>query len=121
MLEWVGKAARHATVLIARPTSVSSLVMARDTLGKRIERLRKLTELSARDLDFLAGLHSNHVRAIETGQIADISGRTLLAIAGVLGVSLDFLYAGDGKSPSPRAVRRAVAHAQRVALRKTGT
>lgn len=97
--------------------------MGRETFGGRIERLRGLAGLSARELDALAGLRAGHTRSIETGAIGPaISARTLSQIADVFDVSIDWLFNGTGPAPKDESVRKAVASTQRRAGRqKTGT
>lgn len=97
--------------------------MTRETLGGRVERLRGLTGLSARELDALAGLRAGHSRMIETGRVqGGIEARTVSQIAGVFGVTIDWLYEGVGTAPTAEALRKAVTAAQRRAGRqKTGT
>lgn len=94
--------------------------MPRETLGGRIERLRGLTELSARELDGLAGLRFGHTRLIETGHVKDVNSATLSSIAEVFGITLDWLYSGTGPAPDETALARCVAAAKRRAG-KTGT
>lgn len=93
-------------------------------MGGRVERLRGLTGLSARELDALAGLRAGHTRLIETGHVQpdNVQVRTVKQIAAVFGVTLDWLTEGDGPSPANDDVRTSVARAQRRAGRqKTGT
>jgi len=85
---------------------------ARKTFGARIFTLRSLAGLSARELDALSGLTSGHARALEVEPNRFVAAQTLARIASVFGVSLDWLYAGDGPEPSERGVLRAVARAR---------
>ena len=81
--------------------------------GQRIRRLRESVGMSARELSRLAGLPSHtHVAWIESAPKGAMKVRTAVAIAGVLGCSLDWLLIGRGKAPSSRAVRAAVARAR---------
>ena len=83
------------------------------TVGQRIERLRKLAGLSARELDALAGLRAGHCRAIEVGPREQIAHDTVRKIAWVLGVTTDWLGSGEGPAPPKATVRESVARAQR--------
>ncbi len=84
-----------------------------------MERLRVLTDLSARELASLAGLHASHIRRIERGDIKQITATTLRAIAGVFGVPLGWLLSGDSEPPPTETVQRAVARSKRRA--RSGT
>lgn len=70
--------------------------------------------LSARELSRLSGLPSKgHVAMIEAGTYATMSVATAIAIARVLGCSLDWLILGSGKQPSVGQVRVARDKARR--------
>lgn len=77
--------------------------------------------LSTRELDRLAGLTPGHTSAIETGGRPNVEVRTAGALAGVLGVSLDWLVWGNGRGPSGRAVGSSVEHARVAFEAKTKT
>jgi len=77
------------------------------SLQERVRATRQRARLSTRQLDALAGLTPGHVAAIESGRKGDVMGRVLDRLAIALGASMDWLYAGRGKAPSARAVRRA--------------
>lgn len=81
------------------------------TLSERIAEVRQLAGLSGRELDRLAGLTLGHVAAIEAGRFSPGAG-TLEALRAALGVSLDWLVAGQGKAPPARVVATAVAAAR---------
>lgn len=86
------------------------------SLSERVKQARALAgSLGNRELDRLAGLAEGHTWAIETGARTNAEARTVAAIAGVLGVSLDWLVAGHGRAPSARTVRAAVAVARKRA------
>ena len=68
--------------------------------------------LGTRELDRLAGLGEGHVSMIETGRRPSIEARTAVALAEVLGASLDWLLKGTGQAPSERRVRESVARAR---------
>jgi transcriptional regulator with XRE-family HTH domain len=91
-------------------------------LGARIETLRTLAELSARELDALADLTAGHTRFLELGRTDRVEVRTLAKIADVFGVTLDWLYTGDGSCPRNESIRDTVArHRRRAQRAKTGT
>jgi transcriptional regulator with XRE-family HTH domain len=69
-------------------------------------------KLSAEELSRLAGLSAAHVRLIETDQKPGAAGTTLLRIADVLGVTVDWLIAGKGESPDADHVRQSVTDAR---------
>jgi transcriptional regulator with XRE-family HTH domain len=83
-------------------------------IADRLVRARKLAEpqLSARELDRLAGLHQGHVWAIENGHRPNIETDTCIALARVLGVSLDWLLTGDAPGPKRADVTEAVNRAR---------
>ena len=72
--------------------------------------------MSCREVARLAGLTEGHVNQIERRN-PRIEADTLASIARVFGVSLDWLYAGEGRAPSDRALAAAVAAANRRADR----
>jgi transcriptional regulator with XRE-family HTH domain len=99
--------------------TATCLAVARETLGERIERLRGLTGLSARELGALAGLHASHVRIVEKSTKAQVSAMTLRLIANVFGVTLDWLFDGGGAEPATESLHKAVARAQRLRNRSS--
>jgi transcriptional regulator with XRE-family HTH domain len=86
-------------------------------IGKRLRKARKLAQISARELDRLAGRTPGHAGLIEHRPGADVMAGTVLAYADVLGLSLDWLIAGRGAEPIAARVQAAVveARAQRAA------
>ena len=86
--------------------------MREDTLSVRLRQVRGLVGLSARELDRLAGLAEGHCSLIENGTRPHVEVRTAQSLARVLGVSLDWLIDGSGRTPSERAVRAAVESAR---------
>lgn len=88
--------------------------MSTGSLRERLPRLRALVSppLSARELASLAGIAGSHVSLIESGDKENPSPKTLQAICVVLGVSMDWLYAGVGEEPSSETVNEAVASAR---------
>jgi transcriptional regulator with XRE-family HTH domain len=98
----------------------------REGLIDRIQRLRGLASLSARELGGLAGLHHAHVSLLEKGDGQRVSVSTIFQIAEVFRVSLDWLIKGAGEEPTAEHVRAAVSRARRsrrraLAPEKTGT
>lgn len=82
-------------------------------VGSRIRQLREVAGLSARSLSRLAGLRSpGHVASLESGTFSTARPPTLVAIADVLGASLDWLIHGRGKPPTAKEVRAAVERAR---------
>jgi len=61
-------------------------------LGERVRQLRRQRELSQESVAFDAGIHTNHLSAIERGE-ANPSFLVLVSIAKVLGVSVADLVA----------------------------
>lgn len=92
------------------------------TLGDRVAHLRTRAELSGSELARLSGLARSHVQLIESGARMALQADTLLALATVLGVSLDWLVRGLGEEPSPETIRAAVevARARRAAATSPG-
>lgn len=85
----------------------------RDTLGKRLLRLRTKAGLSVSELARVAGLKSpSHVGLIERGERDRIAADTALALAKTLGASVEWLVNGEGAEPTEDAVRAAITAAQ---------
>ena len=105
------------------------VVVSAEGLGTRIQKLRNLADLSARELSGLAGLQPSHARLIETGNPEQITAKTVAAIASVFGASIDWLYRGVGVAPAEEVMRAAIDRARRNLARgekrgrrkKTGT
>lgn len=76
---------------------MSSLLLM-TPLAKRLSEVRVSRGLSRRSLSLQAGLTDSVVGQIERGDIADPSTSALSAIAGVLGVSIDWLVNGETAS-----------------------
>lgn len=79
-----------------------------DTIGKRLEWVREVAGLSAREVDRLVGLTENHSRAIETKYEERTQAATLRKIAETLGVRASWLTYGQGKKPSKQEILTAV-------------
>lgn len=73
-----------------------------------------MAQLTPAHLTRLARLKSrDHVRIIESGA-PGIHGDTLAKLSDVFGVSMNWLYRGDGKAPTRADVLVAVARSQRA-------
>ena len=79
-----------------------------ETVGERLEWVRSMVGLPAREVDRLAGLTENHTRAIERKYGTRIQVDTIEKIATAIGVSPSWLSFGDGEIPSEEQIRRAV-------------
>lgn len=79
---------------------------------KRLTKARKLGDLSSRQLSTLAGLASNYSAMIERRAAKNPAFGAVLALARVLGISLDWLAYGVGEAPSREHVQAAVAQAR---------
>lgn len=92
-------------------------------VGVRLQETRQLIELAARELDRLADTTEGHTSLIESGVVQNITLDTAGKLAGVLGVTLDWLLAGRGTAPSAASVQMSVdaARASYVAPTRTGT
>lgn len=92
------------------------------TLPLRLAWARKRADLSAFELSITAGLTGSHTGLIERGTVARPQADTLSALAGVLGVTLDWLQSGVGDLATvaaaidARRVDRAVAKAMRLPI-----
>jgi transcriptional regulator with XRE-family HTH domain len=83
----------------------------RDGLAERVERLRQLGQISARNLSKLAGASPNTVRNLVSGRTATLRGDILVGLARALGVTAEFLVSGGEESPTAGSVREALARA----------
>jgi len=88
------------------------------TMGERLRFARSLVEISARELDRLSSLAEGHVSMIEAGRRPVIESKTAEDIAGVLGLSLDWLISGKGKAPTATSAKRSLLAARGLS---TGT
>ena len=80
------------------------------TFGQRLRELRLTAGLSCRGLDATAGLHSNHVAALE--HVDNCQAVTARKLADALGCTVGWLVAGEGEAPSAEDVRAAVERAR---------
>lgn len=87
------------------------------TLPQRLKYARGLSGFSGRRLGELAGVSAGYVIGVEQGRWKDPGPDALHRIAGVLGVTFDWLLEG-GEPPPAERVRRAVAEAERQAVRE---
>ena len=61
------------------------------TLGERVLVLRHRLKLSQGKLGTLAGIDKNTIARLERGELQDLAGARIVALARVLGVSSDVL------------------------------
>jgi transcriptional regulator with XRE-family HTH domain len=85
---------------------------ADETMCWRLKEVRALAGITAIELDNLAGTSRGHVSMIEAGNKSNLETRTVVSIAKVLGLSLDWLLLGVGAAPSRSKVLTAVARAR---------
>jgi transcriptional regulator with XRE-family HTH domain len=94
------------------------------SLPERLRWAREIAGISQRHLSKLAGLKSEqHVRLIEVSEKPQNLGiETVSALAGALGVTIDWLHNGIGPEPTAEAIRESVAAAQaRLAEQPNGS
>lgn len=113
---------QHATntpvIATARlTTTVTMVTTVTMDLAARLRACRTMVPgLSARELGALADLPSPTVSNIERADPArpneKIAARTLLALARVLGTTVEYLVDGEGETPDPAEVNAAVARAR---------
>lgn len=81
--------------------------------GKRLKGLREsIPGLDAKGLSVLAGLHPSHVGRIESGSLRAVHATTACALARVLGVSVEWLVMGEGRTPDRERVALSVTRAR---------
>jgi transcriptional regulator with XRE-family HTH domain len=103
----------------AMPKTSPARFLASDGIAERLLLARSYTAnglgdpLSSSQVSQLAGLVRTHVWLIETSARTNFTIDTIARIAEVLGVSLDWLYRGVGRAPTPGSVRAAIARAKR--------
>ncbi len=81
-------------------------------LGVRLREVRGLVGIGARELDRLADTTEGHTSLIESGVVKNVTMATAGKLAGVLGVSLDWLVSGVGDDPTTASVQAAVGTAR---------
>ena len=74
--------------------------MSKETLGQRIRRVREARNLSQAALARKLEASINAINLLEKNKISDPHWQRLIAIAEILGVSLDYL-AGRTDEPTP--------------------
>lgn len=79
------------------------------TLAERVAYLRACAGLGCREADRLAGTHRGFSSEVEHGHRLSPKTESLVKLAELYGAPKGWLIAGDGKAPSPRVVKRAVA------------
>lgn len=89
-------------------------------VGLRLQEARRLVDLSARELDRLAGTTPGHASLIESGVVSNVKLETAKGLARVLGVSLDWLVNGVGDPPSAESVQLAVDAARAAKAEESG-
>jgi len=80
-------------------------------LPERLRALREMAGLTRKELAKLSGLADSHVGLIESARRSAPSAETLAKIAKATGVPLGWLATGDGRAPTSRAVKAAIARA----------
>jgi transcriptional regulator with XRE-family HTH domain len=71
------------------------------TLKHRVRWARKTAGVGQTELSELAGLTRTHIGTFESDRTrGSLDGTTILALADVLGVSMEWLVAGRGETPS---------------------
>jgi hypothetical protein len=83
------------------------------SVQERLKYALDLADVSAREIDRLAGLTPGHSSLIVSGDKTDPHGRTLGALAIVLGVSLDWLLLNRGTDPQIGEIQAAVRRARK--------
>ena len=78
-------------------------------IAERLQNTRLHADLSRRTLSALAGLSESHVRLIEAGERSAPHPDTLDSLAQVMGLTLDWFIAGRGAPPTFESVRSSVA------------
>jgi transcriptional regulator with XRE-family HTH domain len=90
-------------------TNVRHVSTLFDVIGLRLKIAREKAEVSTKELDRLAELRPGHTWAVENSKSGNADTKTLAKLAGVLGLSLDYLVCGEGSEPSELDVKAAVA------------
>jgi transcriptional regulator with XRE-family HTH domain len=90
--------------------------MKTQSLADRIRRLRERAGgISPRQADRLADITPNHTYAIEHSKKPRPAAGTIEKIALAFGVSMDWLWTGEGPEPDDDALTSAIAAADRRA------
>lgn len=79
------------------------------TVAGRVAYCRSIPEdLSARELDRIAGLHTGHTWAIESGGRENLERATAKKLADAFGTRVGWVLEGEGDAPTSEQVRAAV-------------
>ena len=76
--------------------------------ASRLAALRRRGRLSARSLSLLAGQSESFVGGHERGGAESARGEAIVALADVLGASIEWLAAGRGEPPSDEQIDAAL-------------
>jgi transcriptional regulator with XRE-family HTH domain len=97
--------------------------METSSIGERLRRLRNhVVGLTVRELSALAGLKApTHVGLLEAGKRPNPSAETLVALAQVLGTTVEWIVTGEGNEPSADEVHAAVNRARGLANTASST
>ena len=68
-----------------------------ETVGERVKALRKIKNISGRELSRMAGVSSGTISQLETGYIKEPSCKLLSKLAKALNTTIDYLYIGDDR------------------------
>lgn len=90
------------------------------TVHGRVEYIRDLAGVSAREFDRLSGLAEGHTRLIETGKRPRLEVDTVRGIARATGCSLDWLVNGTGDAPTAKQIRAAMLRTRSASAPESG-
>lgn len=90
------------------------------SIGQRLQKFRRMTELPASTMGVISGLSRDTVRSIESGDRPNPSSATLSALAKTCGVPVAAFF-DDRVQVDPEHVRRAAAKAMRRAAAANGS
>lgn len=82
-------------------------------VGRRLRQLREWSELTARELDRLAGVAQGYAALIENGVRRNIGAETMAKYASVFGVTLDWMVLGRGRAPLKETIVSSAYRARR--------
>lgn len=90
------------------------------SISERVQQLRNMAtpKVTLRELDRLTGLREGHVAMLEKRSNTRVEARTISLIAEVFGVSMEWLYRGRGRAPSPQTIAMPLARARRASRRQ---
>lgn len=78
------------------------------TLARNVRLILRAAKITATRLSVLAGLDRSHVRVILQGRRGNLGAHTVVSIATVAGVSLDWLVRDIGEPPPAERILAAV-------------